>query len=222
MQNVIKDLERLYRKYDLDYDGIQYANRCARKNMNIKPPKRAKKLPVLLSEDELRSFMARVMDQADLSKMLIYDLMLYSGLRVSEVLNIKVEDVYPKEGKILIRQAKGSKDRYILYPDSVRFKMEMILKTAKEYLFRNPQTNNPITARTVENWCKSLAKQAGITKNVHPHLFRHHFATNAKTHGMSDETVALLMGHSNVQSTKTYTHLTLETIRGEYNKALRG
>ena len=217
MQQTINDICKIIRKHDLSYDQFQYACKQARQKMNLKLPTRRKRLPVLLTDTELNTFLSVLATEGDLKKILIFDLMLYSGLRVNEALNIEVKDIYIQDRKILIRQGKGNKDRYVLYPANIQFKVIAMINSCKDYLFRNPSMNKPYSNRTVQLWAKEIAKKSGIEKDVHPHLFRHHFATMMKKKGMPDEHVSTLMGHSSMQSTKTYTHLTPESFQGEYD-----
>lgn len=218
MKQAIKEFERIIRKYDLDYDQVQYSIKKARKNMHLQAPERKKELPVLLSDDEMMRFRMAVLQHGDLRKIVMIDLMYLSGLRVSEALNLRVSDIYPGSCKIYIHHGKGKKDRYVLYPASIQYKIRDLLRIAGDgYLFRNPTTNKPYSARSIQLYCKRIAAECGIKKDVHPHLFRHHFATALSADGMTADKLGVLMGHASPESTKVYQHVTPEAMRGQYD-----
>jgi integrase/recombinase XerD len=178
--------------------------------INIKTPKIERKLPVYLTKEEIK----RLINSASNLKSKLMTEMLYStGLRVSELLSLKLEniDFNEKIGKI---KGKGNKERIFII--SERLEKHLSRYTAKygvkEILF--PGLNNgPMGARNVQKIISNLAVKAGIKKNVTPHKLRHSFATHLLNSGVSIRVIQDLLGHSNLQTTQIYTHVSLEQIK---------
>lgn len=129
-----------------------------------------------------------------------------TGVRVSELVNIKVSDVDVNRCKIFIRQGKGDKDRYILFPEG-------FCLTLRTYLGANPQNqylfesrhHQRYTPRRIQQIVKAYSAKAGIGCHVHPHLFRHQFLTYLTARGLTDAQIQLISGHSSKQALEVST-----------------
>jgi site-specific recombinase XerD len=132
-----------------------------------------------------------------------------SGLRVSELVNLKTTDIDSNNMRIMIRQGKGAKDRYTLLPEAGllwlrRYWVEFKPGNKDSWLFPSTSETGHITAETVEKWISQAAAQAGIAKKVTPHTLRHSFATALLNDGASINDVRRLLGHSSIRATLTY------------------
>jgi integrase/recombinase XerD len=189
------------------YDGILKKNIA-----NIKTPKIAKKLPVVLSKDEIRS----LIDNTKSTKSKLMIKMLYSsGLRLSECLHLKVNDLEFKEKIGWVRKGKGKKDRLIILSDILIAELEAFLKQKKE---KNPLvfTNRmgmALSPRNVQKIIKNSARKAGINKRVTPHSLRHSFATHLLEAGVDIRKIQELLGHANLQTTQIYTKVSTEELK---------
>ena len=144
---------------------------------NLPRPKKEKRLPIVLSIEEVR----RIFDSVNNIKHKVILMLVYSaGLRVSEVVKLRVADIDTKRNMIHIRGAKGKKDRYTVLS-------RVSLKVLKEYwrvyrpgswLFPGAKQNSHLTKRTVEKVLKGASRRAGITKDITVHTLRHSFATH--------------------------------------------
>jgi integrase/recombinase XerD len=126
------------------------------------------------------------------------------GLRVSEVVKLRYEDV-GTDGTLQVRQAKGQKDRVTVIPS----KLKEEIGVGQGFLFGD----GSMTTRNVQAVVKRAAETAGLRKDVTPHVLRHSFATHLLEQGESTRVIQELLGHSNLQTTQIYTHVSSEAIR---------
>lgn len=178
-----------------------------RRNINIrlKYSRRPKSLPVFLSKDEAK----RLFDAIKNPKhKLMIKLMYSAGLRVSELVNLKVRDFEFENDFGWVRRGKGNKDRPFIVAESIREElMDLISKNCndiKSWLFKG--RNGHITVATLQRIVKNAAKKAKITKNVHTHTLRHSFATHLVNDGTKLSEVQSLLGHNSIETTQTYLH----------------
>ncbi len=168
---------------------------------NIKAPKLAKKLPVYLTQEEV----ARLISSASSEQSQLLITLLYAcGLRVSEVVALRYEDIR-SDGTLVVRQGKGAKDRVTVVPQSIHEKL-----SGSGYIFGS----GSMTTRNVQGIVHRTAQKAGITKHVTPHVLRHSFATHLLEQGENIRVIQELLGHSNLQTTQIYTHVSSDVIRG--------
>lgn len=133
------------------------------------------------------------------------------GLRISELCNIKVSDIYASSMRILIRRGKGGKDRFTILSKSNLYILTKYWHTYKpnhpdNYLFLS-RLGNPLNPRTVQKLFHKYLDKAGIIKNVTVHTLRHDFATHLLQAGTDISRIKHLLGHANIQSTTFYLHL---------------
>ncbi|MCL2687009.1 MAG: tyrosine-type recombinase/integrase [Methanobrevibacter sp.] len=196
----------------------------------VKAPKRTKSLPKSLNEDEVQNLINAFDYELEednssrgnvkLRNKLILTLLYSSGLRVSELVSLIIEDFDFKDRTIRIR-GKGEKDRLVLFDNNAKELIEeyLIVKdTDSDYLFTN-KDNNPITTRYIQLMIKDYAKEAKINKNVTPHILRHSFATHLLKNGVDIRAIQQLLGHASLSTTQIYTSVDMETLKFVYDKA---
>ena len=175
---------------------------------DIPRPKKPLQLPKLLNEDEL----ARLFNSIQNKKHKAILFTAYSaGLRVSEVVNLRLADIDGKRMQIHIRDAKGKKDRYVnLSPvllDILRQYVKMVRPVPKEYLFESEQTGKAYPTRTVQQIFTNAKNKAGIRKEVGIHSLRHSFATHLLDKGTDIRYIKDLLGHFDIKTTERYLHV---------------
>lgn len=187
---------------------------------HIKSPQKVRKLPDTLSFDEINL----ILEQNDMRKpegvrnRAMLELLYGAGMRVSELVNVKLTDVFEEEGVIKVR-GKGDKERLVpagseafhylkLYVESVRSKVP-VKKEALNMLFVN-RRGGALSRVMVFYIIKDLVKQAGIEKVISPHTFRHSFATHLIEGGADLRAVQEMLGHESILTTEIYTHLDRE------------
>ncbi len=210
------------RKERLDYDEFIYVCQEARKKLELKRPRRARKLPQLLSDADLKSFFKVIQACGNLQHEIMLKLLFYTAVRVSELVQIKVSDIDFDQCKIFIERGKGDKDRYILFPKGFRLVLRSHLKAnpKNRFLFETRQ-HGPFTVRRVQQIVRDYRAEAKIAQRVHPHLFRHQMLTYLTSQGLSDAQIQLISGHSTKQSLEIYQHLSLETTEQAYQDAVQ-
>lgn len=218
----VKKIVRTIRQHRLNYDEFVYVCQQARLKLKMRKPKKERRLPELLSQSELKKFFKAVQKCGDTQHELMLKLLLYTAVRVSELVNIRVDDVDLHGCKIFIDNGKGNKDRYILFPSSFRLALQSYLdaNSENEFLFES-RLKQPYTTRRIQQIVREYADQAGLRRTVHPHLLRHQMLTFLTAQGLSDAKIQLISGHESRKSLEVYQHLSLEAVEADYQTAVR-
>lgn len=177
-----------------------------RKIYALQRPEKEKALPTVLSTDEV----VRILKSTDNLKHRAILTVLYSaGLRISEVIKLKIKDIDSSRKQIRIEQAKGKKDRYTLLSLKTLELLREYFKTyhPKDYLFEGVD-GGPYSVRSIQTVFKDICKKAGIKKKVSVHTLRHSFATHLLENGTDLRYIQSLLGHESPKTTEVYTHIT--------------
>ncbi len=183
------------------------------KNLSlIKTPKASKKLPVVLSRGEIKDLLDNT---GNLKHRILIELLYSTGLRLSECISLKHQDIDLKEGIGWVRMGKGGKDRIFIISEKFRKDiteyMEKKGSDGKGYVFS--VNGNKMSPRSVQHARKNAVRRAGIEKDVHVHTLRHSFATHLLENGVDIRKIQKLLGHSNLQTTQIYTQVSSEEIK---------
>lgn len=172
------------------------------KKIEIKTPKIAKKIPIVLSKEEIKQMIESTENP---KHKLLLSLLYSTGMRLSECVNLKIEDLELNEKLIWVRKGKGSKDRFVLISEKLSQEFNDYVKPMekKDYLFKGRA--GLLSKRNVQKIVTNSAKKAGITKKVSPHTLRHSFATHLLESGVDIRKIQVLLGHSNLATTQIYT-----------------
>lgn len=190
----------------------------------LESPKIGMRLPEVLSVDEINAILASI----DLSKpeghrnRAMLEVLYSCGLRVSELVNLRYSDVYPKEQFIRV-WGKGSKQRLVPISETALHEIKLYLTDREaitpkpgfeDYLFLN-RRGAALTRVMVFTIVKQQAALAGIHKTVSPHTFRHSFATHLLEGGANLRAIQAMLGHEKITTTEIYTHIDRESLRRE-------
>jgi len=177
---------------------------------NIPLPKKDRRLPEVLSKEEVR----RLIDFSDAEKSrLIVSLLYSSGLRVSEIVNLKVDDLDFKENTGWVRRGKGGKDRLFVLSSTLGEDLQSYLEKKGgnyKYIFSKEK---PLTTRNIQKIIQGMRNRAGINKKVTPHTLRHSFATHLLEQGNDIRIIQQMLGHSSLSTTQVYTHISSEQLK---------
>lgn len=192
---------------------------------NIKNPKKDKKLPNFLQNDELQN----IFDTIDISNplgirnRLIIELLYATGIRVSELTSLKLEDInmYNKEIRIT---GKGNKQRIVYFGEYAKKYLSLYINESRNELLNGNNSNyllinnkgTKLTSRGVELIVNEVVKKAALKHNISPHVLRHTFATDMLNNGADLKSVQELLGHESLSTTQIYTHITNERLRSVY------
>lgn len=186
---------------------------------SIRNPKLEKKLPNYLSYEEL----AKILDNIDIStkiglrNRLLIEMFYATGCRVSEMINIKVSDINKSNNSIRI-MGKGSKERIVYFGEYARDYLDRYLPLIDtDYLFTQ-ESGDKLSIHDVEYIISDLVKNLALKTHVTPHTLRHTFATHLLNNGADIKTVQELLGHSSLNTTGIYTHVSNERIKEVYRK----
>lgn len=173
-------------------------------------PKKNKTIPDILTVDEIKGLIEYTNNP---KHKLIVKLLYGTGLRVSEIVNLKKQDINFEENLIKINLGKGKKDRFVKLPESLS---EELLNFSKigdsKYLFES-QRGGKLASKTIQLILSNNAKKAGIKKRVYPHLLRHSFATHLLEQGTDLRLIQKLLGHSSIKTTQIYTQISQASIK---------
>ncbi|MCX4254101.1 MAG: site-specific tyrosine recombinase XerD [Bacilli bacterium] len=191
----------------------------------IKMPKLEKKLPVYLTVEEVDNLLDINTSTAyDLRNKAMLEVLYATGVRVSELCDLQMSNLFLDDGIIKVF-GKGSKERLVPINETaikylreyLRFSRDSLLGTKdSEYVFISSR-HARITRQAFFKFLKKLCEEKGIKKNISPHILRHSFATHLINNGADLRIVQELLGHSDIQTTQIYTHLSNEKLEEEYN-----
>ncbi len=171
--------------------------------LNIPRAKKDKKLPVILSREEVKKILAQI---TNVKHKLLLGLIYSSGLRVSEVTNLKIKDLDLKNNLLTVRGAKGAKDRNTVISDKVSPILEKYIKNKnKSDLLFPSSRGNKITERSVQKVFQKALKNSKIKKQAGCHCLRHSFATHLLENGVDIRYIQELLGHKRLETTQIYT-----------------
>lgn len=177
----------------------------------IQRPRASHKLPHFLSMEEVD----RLLRASENLKHTAILYTLYSGgLRLSEVLNLSLKDIHWDRDQIMVRGAKGKKDRSVILSQTLKDLLRHYFDTyqPRTWLFEGQQDGKPYSPRSVQQIVNRSAKKAGILKKVTPHVLRHCFATHLLDRGTNIRYIQELLGHKDIKTTLIYTHVTTQSL----------
>ena len=218
----LREQELSWAKIKLDVAALKYFYREVLHDelraSSLPYPKEEKSLPDILSRSELiRLFNAAGNPKHRVILRLIYG----SGLRRSEVIHLRIEDIDTHNGKCRIRinKSKGAKDRYTVLSQKVLQELREYFKACrpKQYLFNGQKKGGAMSAGLLRHIITKAKKRSGINKPVNLHILRHCFASHALEDGMSLRMLQEILGHTSIQTTMIYLHVSDVPLKGAFS-----
>lgn len=215
----VSSIQRFY-NFMIEIDSIQSSP-----IENLVLPKVSKRLPEVIYSKEIEKLLnfSRGTSFIDVRNQIILELLYGLGIRVSELCKIKLHDIYYNE-KIILVVGKGNKERYIPYGNHVqraletyRLQRQKITTTSNELILNTKM--NAITPRGITYVLNEEAKRCNLGIHIHPHKFRHTYATDLLNEGASLRAVQELLGHADLSSTQIYTHISTSKLQSAYLKS---
>ncbi len=173
---------------------------------HLSPKRKENKLPKFLTKDEVK----KILDATENLKHKAILTTIYScGLRLSEVLELKIADIKTRENLLLIRQSKGKKDRVVILSPLLLELLRNYYRTykPKNYLFEG-QNEEKYSERSVQQILKNALLKASVISPASVHTLRHSYATHLLENGTDIRIIKELLGHNNIKTTEIYTHIT--------------
>jgi integrase/recombinase XerD len=190
--------------------ALRFLYRVTLRRSDIVPeipyPRTSKKLPVVLSRDEVARLLSAVRHPKHHA---VLATIYATGLRISEAVSLRVTDIDSQRMVITIRQGKGRKDRTVMLSPRLLALLRRYLRAERpgEWLFPGRRSDRPLNATAVQRACVQARTAAGISKRASVHTLRHSFATHLLEAGTDLRLIQTLLGHRSVQTTSIYTHV---------------
>ena len=212
----------LYRERIVEYNPVD----------NIRSPKKPKKLPSFLNEDEVEQIFNMIQPDSpsNARNRAIIEVLYACGMRVSELCGLNYGNLNLEENEITVF-GKGAKERIVLISERAKNYLEIYMKNfrnsyAQENEYINEQTpvfiNNTgyrLNTRSVNKFLEKISEELSINKKISPHVFRHSFATKLLEKGADLRVVQELLGHASISNTQIYTHVSTERLKQAYSNA---
>jgi site-specific recombinase XerD len=173
--------------------------------------KTGRKLPVVLSRAEVARFFGAI---RRIKSRAVFMTLYAAGLRVSEVVTLRVRDIDSQRMVIRVCQGKGKKDRYVMLSPKLLEVLRAYWRTCHPgaWLFAGQDRTRPLTCAAVRLACRRIARRAGLRKRVTPHTLRHSFATHLLDAGTDIRIIQALLGHRSLRTTALYTFVSMAKI----------
>lgn len=218
-----KQLTNLIKHQRPDYIYLSEVFKHVRKELNVTVSKRARKLPFVPTDEELKRFYNVVWDSKNKTHALMIKTLAYTGVRVAELINIKLIDVDLEGCQIRIIQGKGSQDRRVPIPttfkETLALHKDVMRKLGSRYLFES-NWKKPFSREGVRKMIARYSAEANVSQQLSPHKFRHFLLTYLKKQGLDDALIQPYSGHESRKSLEVYTRLSLSDAQPEYNKVI--
>jgi len=219
---IVSQIARIVRREGLDYEAWRYIVKQVRKECDLRPAKKGRRLPRILTTEDFRHFY-EIVDQAeDVQHALLLRLLFFTGVRVSELCGMQVADVDLESCKIRINAGKGDKDRYVLFGKTfaTALRTHIAAHPSNRWLFQT-RRHTKFTTRRVQQIVKHYAEKAEVKAT--PHTFRHQAITWLTRHsGLADAELQLITGHARRETLAIYQHVALDgDLEEKYQQAMK-
>ncbi len=218
-----KEIAKLLREEHPDYNYLKSIFRHLRTQLEIEVTHQEKKLPKVPTEEELQKYYQAVWKTRNVQDMVIIKTLLYTGVRVSELINIRIEDVDFERCQIRVNSGKGGKDRIVPFPVSFKEVLAMHIDKMQgkraDYLFESNRQRK-YTDRGIRKILAKYAQKAGLDHSISPHQLRHFLLTWLKKQGIDDALIQPYSGHSSRQSLEIYSRLSLSEAQSVYESVM--
>lgn len=222
-KQMAKKLSKLIKTQNPNYDYLRDIFRFIRQDLNIKVTTSSKKLPYVPTEEEIKKFYNEVWNAKDIKHILIIKTLLLTGIRVSELINIRINDIDLSACSIKIYNGKGGKDRVVPFSynfkEILMFHIKQYKKENREYLFES-NFRRQYTDRGIRKILMKYTNLAGIERSISPHKLRHFLFTWLKKKGIDDALIQPYSGHERRDSLEIYSRLSLSDAQKKYNEVI--
>ncbi|MGQ4006602.1 tyrosine-type recombinase/integrase [Francisellaceae bacterium CB300] len=223
-KKMAKKISKIIKPQNPNYDYIRDVFKFVRQELNVVPvTTTTKKLPYVPTEDEIRKLYKAVWNSEDIKYVLIVKTLLYTGIRVSELINITLNDVNLTECQIKINSGKGNKDRVVPFPTNFKEALAIHIgqsrKENREYLYESGFRRN-YTDRGIRKILARYTEEAGIERSISPHRLRHFLFTWLKKQNIDDALIQPYSGHKKRDSLEIYSKLSITEAQEKYNEVI--
>jgi integrase/recombinase XerD len=219
-----QQIAKYFRHENPDYNYIKAVFRHLRVELDVPVKAAPKKLPYVPTEEEIKKYYEAVWHEKNIQDMLIIKTLLYTGIRVSELVRLKTTDVDFDQCQLNIVNGKGQTDRKVPFPkgfgEALVFHVEKANKDGHLSLFES-SWKKPYSDRGIRSKLEKYSKLAGITHNISPHKLRHFLFTWLKKKGIDDALIQPYSGHESLTSLEVYSKLSLSDAQQSYEENIK-
>lgn len=216
-----KKLIKYIRPQRPNYNYLRDLFRHLRKELDVPVTTAPKRLPLIPTEEEIKKYYEAVWQEKNIQHLVMIKTLLYTGIRVSELIRVKISDVDFDECQIRINRGKGGKDRVVPFPISFREILSMYVTQIQGqkavYLFES-SWKKAYSDRGIRKILMRYTQAAGMESSVSPHKLRHFLLTWLKKQGIDDALIQPYSGHDSRQSLEVYSRLSIKDAQKEYNE----
>ncbi len=206
-----------------DYDYMKQVFRHLRTELGVEIPRAPKRLPYVPTEEEIRRYYEAVWQARRSGDVVLIKTLLYTGVRVSELVHIRLEDVDLDACRIRINRGKGDKDRVVPFPpafkEALALHADATRQKGAQYLFES-SWDKPYSDRGVRAILARYAAAAGMAQPISPHKLRHFLFTWLKKQGIDDALIQPYPGHAKRQSLEVYSRLAINEAQQSYDEVI--
>lgn len=218
-----KQLSKTLRQENPDYNYLRELFRHLRKELSIEVVRQSKKLPYVPTEEEIHKYYNAVWQSRNMRHVILIKTLLYTGVRVSELIKIKLSEVDFDRCQMRITQGKGKKDRIVPFPNAFKEILAVHAQAAQgkgsKYLFES-SWKKPYTDRGIRKILATYTTLAGMERSISPHKLRHFLFTWLKKQGIEDALIQPYSGHESRQSLEIYSKLSIGDAQAEYDNVI--
>lgn len=218
-----EELAKLLRPENPDYDYLREVFRALRKELNVAVVYKEKEIPYVPTEAEIKKYYEAVWKSRKMKHVILIKTLLYTGIRVSEIIHVKIADVDFDQCQIRVAGLKGKKDRIVPFPSSFTEVLAMHAETIKnrkgEYLFESTW-RKPYTDRGVRKILSRYTEAAGITDSLSPKRLRYFLVNWFKKQGLEGAFIKTYIGYESDQSIEKYEKLSTAETKKVYENAI--
>jgi integrase/recombinase XerD len=217
------ELAALLRPEQPDYAYLKRLFYHLRLELEVSVPRPTKKLPEVPSEEEIKRYYETVWQAGHFEDIILIKTLFYTGVRVSELVNIRLEAVNLEQCQIRINQGKGGRDRIVPFPpafkEALAGHVQLMRQKKASYLFES-ERKTKYSERGVRRMLERYSQKAGLPQRISPHQLRHFLLTWLKKQGIDDALIQPYSGHASRQSLEVYSRLAIKEAQNEYNQVM--
>lgn len=223
-EKIVKQIVKVLQDEHPDYIYLRDLFKKIRKEFDIEVSITPKRLPYIPTEEDLRKYYEIVYQAKEIKHMILIRLLIYTGVRVHELVNIKIKDIDFDGCQIQIKEARGAKDRIVPFPESFKDTLKLYVQEALResaiYLFESNR-RTAYTTRGIRNILANYAAEAGMKESLSPQKLRHFLFSWLKQQGIDDEFIQPYSGHETKKSLEIYPKIRFSDAQKVYNKTIR-
>jgi len=219
LNNCIIKMTEIVSYYRLTPEQYRYVSKKVREGVGLKVEKRPKRLPDYLTSAEIYGLLNINQDKPFV--VLLCDFLIQTGLRISELNNLMIQDIDFRDLQVKVVQGKNRKDRIVPITRSMAHKLSLHCGKRKSGYVFCKNNNTKYSKRALQHIVKSAINRCNFNKDLTTHSLRHTFACLMRQKGMKIQDIQILMGHSSVTTTEIYAKMSLGPIKEEYQLLMR-